>query len=84
MYSLVPRPLIVGAEKTPRTNTHSAFTRSGTPEYTVLWLRIVYGVIQITRKSGKGPHIGLCGSINNTWPEAIFVYFTRNTLFTNF
>ena len=26
--------------------------------------------------------IGLCDSINNIWPEAIFVYFTRNTLFT--
>ena len=26
-------------------------------EYTVLWLRIVYGVIRITRKSGKGPRM---------------------------
>ena len=26
-------------------------------EYTVLWLRILYGVIQITRKPGKGPRM---------------------------
>ena len=24
----------------------------------------------------------VCPPINNTWPEAIFVYFTRSTLFT--